>query len=151
MLALTAFSQTTDSTKTAVLDEVTVTANKIQQKQSQTGKVVTIINKAQIEKSQGKTLGQLLNEQAGLTINGALNNLGTNQGVYMRGANIGRTLVLVDGVPAYDPSFINGETDLNFFSIANIERIEIARALNLHCMAATPLPVSSISSPAKRM
>lgn len=127
MLALTAFSQSTDSTKTTVLDEVTVTANKIQQKQSQTGKVVTIINKAQIEKSQGKTLGQLLNEQAGLSINGALNNLGTNQGVYMRGANIGRTLILVDGVPAYDPSFINGETDLNFFSIANIERIEIAR------------------------
>lgn len=126
-LASTTHAQQKDSSNTAVLDDVTITANKFLQKQSQTGKVITIISKAQIEKSEGKTLGQLLNEQAGLTINGSLNNLGTNQGVYMRGANIGRTLILVDGVPAYDPSFINSETDLNFFSMNSIERIEIAR------------------------
>lgn len=127
LLASTTKAQSADTTQVSTLDDVTITANKILQKQSQTGKVVTVIPKTVIEKSQGKTLGQLLNEQAGLTINGSLNNLGTNQGVYMRGANIGRTLILVDGVPAYDPSFINSETDLNFFSLASIERIEVAR------------------------
>ncbi|HSC54710.1 MAG TPA: TonB-dependent receptor [Phnomibacter sp.] len=126
-IASTAGAQQQDSTRTKELEQVTITANKFLQKQNQTGKVVTVISKEQIEKSQGKTLGQVLNEQAGVTINGALNNLGSNQGVYTRGANIGRTLILIDGVPAYDPSFINSETDLNLFSINGIERIEIAR------------------------
>jgi vitamin B12 transporter len=109
------------------LDEVVVTANKIPQLQSTTGKVITVINKTQIEESSGKSLTQLLNEQAGITINGALNNAGTNQSVYLRGANSGRTLILLDGIPVYDPSLINNEFDLNLFSLNNVESIEICR------------------------
>lgn len=109
------------------LDEVIITANKFPQKQSTTGKVVTVINKAQIEKSSGRTLSQLLNEQAGITINGALNNVGAVQTTYVRGAASGRTLLLVDGVPVNDPSMINNEYDLNLFSLDQIERIEILK------------------------
>jgi len=114
-----------DTSKT--LDPVTVTANKIEQKQSTTGKVVTVITKEQLKKSSGKTVAQVLNEQAGLVINGAYNNLGSVQTVYMRGASPGRVLILVDGVPVNDPSFINNEYDLNFFSINEVERIEVCR------------------------
>ncbi len=114
-----------DTTKN--LDPVTVTANKIEQKQSTTGKVVTVITKEQLEKSSGKTVSQVLNEQAGLLINGAYNNLGSVQTVYMRGASPGRVLILMDGVPVNDPSFINNEYDLNFFSINEVERIEVCR------------------------
>lgn len=114
-----------DSSKT--LDEVIFTANKMPQRQTTTGKIITVIGKEQIEKSSGKSLGQLLNEQAGITINGALNNAGTNQSVYMRGAGTGRTLILLDGIPVYDPSFINSEFDLNLFSLNNVESIEICR------------------------
>ena len=46
------------------LDEVVVTANKFPQKQSATGKVITVITRDQIDKSSGKTVSQLLNEQA---------------------------------------------------------------------------------------
>jgi vitamin B12 transporter len=116
---------TEDSSKT--LDPVIITANKIAQKQSTTGKVITVITKEQIEKSSGRTVGQLLNEQAGLTINGALNNLGANQTVYLRGASAGRTLILMDGIPVYDPSLINNDFDLNLVSMNNVERIEICR------------------------
>jgi vitamin B12 transporter len=116
-----------DSVRTKQLDEVVVTANKTPQKQSTTGKVVTVITKEQIEKSSGRTLGQLLNEQAGVTINGALNNLGTNQAMYVRGGSSGRTLVLLDGIPMYDPSLINNEFDLNLLSINDVERVEICR------------------------
>jgi len=114
-----------DSSKT--LDPVIITANKIAQKQSSTGKVITVITKEQIEKSSGRTVAQLLNEQVGVTINGALNNLGANQTVYLRGANAGRTLILMDGIPVYDPSFINNDFDLNLLSLNNVERIEICR------------------------
>jgi len=109
------------------LDPVTVTANKVEQKQSTTGKVVTVITKEQLEKSGGKTMSQILNEQAGLIINGAYNNAGSVQTVYMRAAAPGRVLILVDGVPVNDPSFINNEYDLNFFSINEVERIEICK------------------------
>ena len=126
MLASVAFGQK-DSVKTAVLDDVTVTANKIEQKQNSTGKVVTVISKEQIEKSVGKTVSQLLNEQVGITINGALNNTGGVQTIFMRGASSGRTLLLLDGIPMNDPSMINNEFDLNLFSLNDVERIEICR------------------------
>ncbi|WP_438946937.1 TonB-dependent receptor plug domain-containing protein [Sediminibacterium sp.] len=116
-----------DSLRTNVLDEVVVTANKQEQKQSTTGKVITVIGPAELSRSAGKSLGQVLNETVGLTINGALNNAGTNQTVFMRGANSGRTLILMDGIPVYDPSQIGNEFDLNLFSINDVERIEVCR------------------------
>lgn len=112
---------------TLTLDEVVVTANKIQQKQSTTGKVITVITKNQIEKSGGKTIAQLLNEQAGITVNGAFNNTGSVQTVYTRGASPGRTLILMDGIPLNDPSTITTDFDLNFFSVNDVERIEVCK------------------------
>ncbi|WP_297818501.1 TonB-dependent receptor [Segetibacter sp.] len=127
ILAAVAVSAQSDTLRGNRLDEVVVTANKYAQKQSTTGKVITVINKEQIEKSSGKTLSQLLNEQAGVTINGALNNAGAVQTVYVRGAASGRTLILLDGIPVNDPSMINNEFDLNLFSLDNIDRIEICK------------------------
>ncbi len=119
--------QTGDSAQNTTLNEVVITANKLAQKQSQTGKVISVINREQLEKSTGRTLGQVLNEQAGITIPGALNTMGSPQTLSVRGAGPGRTLVLIDGVPAFDPSLINSEFDLNLMSLNDIERIEIAR------------------------
>lgn len=131
IFGLTAFfisSQLLAQTDTAeTLNPVVVTASKLPQKQSITGKVVTVISKEQIEKSSGRTVAQVLNEQAGLAINGALNTLGSNQTVYMRGAPSGRTLILLDGVPVNDPSLISNEFDLNLISLNDVERIEICR------------------------
>src|SRR5215216_3325479 len=124
-LCLGIHSYAQDSTKTKQLDEVIVTANKLAQKQSTTGKVITVISKDVIEKSSGRTVGQLLNEQAGVSVNGALNNIGTNQTVFMRGAASGRTLILLDGIPVYDPSLSGNEFDLNLLSLNDVERIEI--------------------------
>lgn len=126
LIAGSAFAQQ-DTAQVRSLDEVVVTANKTEQKQSTTGKVVTVISKAQIEKSTGKTVAQLLNEQAGITINGALSNLGAVQTVFMRGAGAGRTLILMDGIPVNDPSQITNDFDLNFLSLNDVERIEICK------------------------
>lgn len=117
-------AQQKDST---TLDEVVVTANKIEQKQSTTGKVISVITKEQIEKNSGKTVAQLLNEQAGITLNGAMNNAGSVQTLYMRGGSPGRTLILMDGIPLNEPSTITADFDLNLFSINDVERIEVSR------------------------
>ncbi len=115
-----------DSTK-KTLDEVVVTATKTPIKQSQTGKVVTVIDQATLQRNVDKTLTEILNYQAGVYINGANNVLGTNQEMYMRGAASGNTLILLDGVPVNDPSLINNSFDLNNISPAQIEKIEILK------------------------
>jgi vitamin B12 transporter len=114
--------------KTAsTLDEVIVTANKIEQKQNTTGKVVTVITAAQLNAHAGQTVAQVLSEQAGMYLPGALSNIGTVPSIYMRGASSGRTLILVDGAPVGDPSMISNEFDLNLVPLAQIERIEILK------------------------
>ncbi len=109
------------------LDEVVVTATKYPIKQSQTGKVVIVIPHEEIEKSTGKPLGELLAEQAGITVNGALNDAGTNQSIFIRGAGSGRALVLIDGVPLTDPSALDNSFDINLIPVTMIERIEISK------------------------
>ena len=52
-----AFAQSKDSVQSDnTLNEVIVTANKIEQKQNNTGKVVTIINAQQLAAQAGKTI-----------------------------------------------------------------------------------------------
>jgi vitamin B12 transporter len=109
------------------LDEVVVTANKISQKQSSTGKSVLVINRATLEQNAGRTLAQVLNEQAGLFLAGAQNNLGTVPSVYLRGSGSANTLILIDGMPVTDASGISIEFDINHFSIDQIERVEILK------------------------
>lgn len=125
LLIASSTSYAQDSVKT--LNEVIVTATKAPIKQSQTGKVVSVITQEQLQKSFGKSLGEVLNEQPGMTINGSENTLGTNQTVYTRGASAGNTLILLDGVPLYDASGISSEFDLNNFALDDIERIEILK------------------------
>ena len=109
------------------LDEVVVTATKYPVKQSQTGKVVIVIPHEDIEKSIGKPLGELLGEQAGITVNGALNDPGTNQSISVRGAGSGRALVLIDGMPVTDPTALDNSFDINLIPVTMIERIEISK------------------------
>ena len=105
LLSINAISQK-DTLREKILDPVIITASKIEQKQSSTSKAIIIITKQQIEKSVGKTISQLLNEQAGVIVNGALNNFGSVQTIYMRGSSSGRVLILLDGIPINDPSMI---------------------------------------------
>jgi vitamin B12 transporter len=116
-----------DSTNARQLDELIVTATKFPQKQNTTGKVVSVINQETLRNNAGKTLTEIINYQSGIFINGANNNLGTNQDVYFRGANTGNTLILLDGVPVGDPSQINNSFDLNNISPEQVERIEILK------------------------
>ncbi len=119
--------QAQEDTTGKSLDEVILTTNKYPKKQSETGKVITVINRQQLERSSGKTLGELLNTIAGTTIIGANNNPGTNQTISLRGASSGNVLILIDGIPANDPSIITNYFDLNLLSIDQVERIEILK------------------------
>ena len=129
VVAVVFFSSYTQGQDTAAitLDEVIVTANKTEQKQSTTGKVITIIDQACLKRNAGRTISEILNYQSGIFINGANNTLGSNQDFYFRGSSTGNVLVLIDGIPVGDPSQINNGFDLNSLSIPSIERIEILK------------------------
>ncbi|WP_346236368.1 TonB-dependent receptor plug domain-containing protein [Niabella insulamsoli] len=109
------------------LDEVIVTASRTEQKQSQTGKVVIVIDQATLQNNQGKSFTEILNQYAGIFTVGANNAPGSNQELYLRGAATGNTLILMDGVPLQDPSFITNVYDLNNINPEHIERIEILK------------------------
>lgn len=116
-----------DSSRTKSLDVVVVTAARIEQKQSQTGKVISVIDRATLERNADKTVGEILNQQTGIFIVGSNNALGTNQDLYFRGASTGNTLFLIDGVPVGDASLINNSFDINSLNAYQIERIEILK------------------------
>lgn len=117
-----------DSTTSVSLDNVVVTATKVAKSQTETGKVLTVIDENQIKQSAGKDLSQLLNEQAGLFINGANSSPGKDKSVYLRGAKSDYALVLLDGIPLNDPSSIGGGAyDFRLIPMDQIERIEILK------------------------
>lgn len=126
LLAAT-YAQAQDSTAQKSMDEVVVTASKYPTKTSQTGKVITVITRAQLDRSAGKNLSQLLNEQAGLSVNGANSNPGKDKSIYLRGAKADYTLIMIDGVPIYDATGSSSNFDFRLLPIDNIERIEILK------------------------
>ena len=112
------------------LDEVVVTASRSQKKQSEIGKVVKVITAETLSKSQGRTLPEILNNVAGLTIGGNGNNSGDIKSVYLRGASAGNTLILIDGIPVNDASQISGEYNISAIAVDMIDRIEIVKGGN---------------------
>lgn len=110
-----------------MLDEVVLTASKYPKKQSETGKVITVFNQQTILQMGSRTISEVLNTAAGVTVNGANNNLGTNQGISIRGSSFGNILILMDGIPVNDPSLISNYFDLNFINLNQVERIEVLK------------------------
>ena len=111
----------------SLLTEVQVKASKYPIKLAQTGKVITVISQEHIQRSIGKNLGELLQESVGISIVGARSAPGSNQEVYVRGANTGNVLLLIDGFPANDPSHISSVLDWNLIDLGSLERIEIMK------------------------
>lgn len=114
-----------DSLKTNLLDEVVVTATKSPKKLSETGKIIKVITKEQLQHSGGKDLAQVLNQEVGITLNGATSNAGKDKSLFLLGATDKYTLILLDGIPLNEPAGVGGSFDLRLLSLDNIERIEI--------------------------
>lgn len=113
-----------------ILEEVVVTASRSPKRLSEIGKVVRVISAGTLAKSQGRTLPEVLNNVAGLTIGGNGSNPAEIKAVYMRGASASNTLILIDGIPVNDASEISGEYNISAIPIDIIERIEILKGGN---------------------
>lgn len=109
------------------LDDVVITATKTPKKLSETGKVLTVISSEQLGRSGGKDLSQVLAEQTGIIVNGSSSNPGKDKSIYMRGAKIEYTLILIDGIPVSDPTGIGGNYDIRLIPLQNVDHIEILK------------------------
>ncbi len=120
-------AQTSQIADTLKLEEITVTASKIPISLRETTKPVVVIDQSVIARSSGKSISQLLDEQAGIIINAANSNPGLNKGFYIQGAASKYTLFLIDGLAVQDPNGLGGASDLRNIALDNIERIEIVK------------------------
>lgn len=107
------------------LREVVLTATKFRTLASRTGKTIIKITSAELRQQPDKSVAQLLDEQVGLQLNGSRMPVGTNQSYYMRGGRSRNTLILIDGMPVYDPSGVEPTFDLNLIQTDQVASIEI--------------------------
>ncbi len=112
---------------TLELGTVLVTASKLPTSLRETTRSAIVIDQKTIEQNVGKDLSQLLNEYSGITVNGAFSNPGKDKAIYIQGAPLKYTLILVDGQPVNDPSGNGGIIDLRAIPLANVERIELVK------------------------
>ncbi len=123
-LAASVRAQSSSPPKAATLDPVVVTAARNPQPIADLLADLTVIGADEILRSGAQSLAQLLQRQPGVevTINGGP---GATSGAFLRGANSGQTLVLIDGLRVGSSS--TGATSLEAIPLDQIERIEILR------------------------
>jgi len=109
-----------------VLDPMVVTATRVEMPMSEVGSSVTLITHEEIESRQAVHLLDVLRGVPGLDVVRS-GGLGQQASVFLRGANSGHTLVLVDGIEVNDPSNPGRSFDFATLPVENIERIEIVR------------------------
>jgi vitamin B12 transporter len=106
------------------LEQLVVTASRVEQPISDVIGSVTVITRDQIEQRQSQSLQDLLRGEAGIDISNS-GGLGKVSALYLRGANSTQTLILVDGVRM--GSATAGMTSLELLPLDQIDHIEIVR------------------------
>lgn len=109
---------------TGTLDEVVVTATRVEQPLNQSLLHTTLINQKEIQASQAADLASLLRNQAGVEIYQS-GGIGKQSSLFMRGTNSSHTLILLDG--ARIGSATTGATAFDQLMLDQIERIEVVR------------------------
>lgn len=127
LISTCALTQVKDTTNVNLLDEVVISDTKFAQSKEKTGKVIEIITLKDLEKKSGQSLANVLNQVAGVEINGNQSFNGKNLSSYIRGGRNKQVVVYIDGVPVNDASAIGSDFDLRLLPIEQVERIEVMK------------------------
>src|SRR6267378_5447986 len=114
-----------DTLHVRTLEEVVISGSRQEERVLDAPRTITVINRDKIENSVYNSVGDLLARQQGIYLVGANQTPGTNQSLFLRGANSNQVAVMIDGVRITDPSSPNNVVDLSELSLTNVERIEI--------------------------
>ena len=105
-------------------DTVTVTATRTPVRVSDVVAEVTTLDRAALDRAEGRTLVELLSQQAGMQFT-STGGLGKTSGLFIRGLEARHTLLLIDGVPVGSATV--GTPSLDNLPLEAIDRIEIVR------------------------
>ena len=118
---------TTNTYADETLEPITiVSATKTTQSIQNTTSNVAVITAEEIEEKGYQTVAQAINTVAGISVTNS-GGLGQQTSFFVRGADSGKVLVLLDGMRLNDPSTTDGRTQLEFLTTSNIEQIEIIK------------------------
>ena len=106
--------------------EVTVSATATPEPVKDVGSSVTVIDSAQIEREQRRTVPDALKLAPGLNVV-QTGGPGGLTSVFIRGTNPNQVKVLIDGIDVSDPSNANGAFDFGQMLTYDLARIEILR------------------------
>ena len=117
-------SQPVYATTDTVADEVIVTATRVPRSLASTNASVTVLTRDDIDRSQARTVDEVLRGLPGLSIanNGGF---GKTTSFFLRGTESDHVLVLVDGVRIGSASL--GTATLQDLPLSRIDRIEVIR------------------------
>jgi len=130
LLILPGFSQAEEKEKdkesVTTMEEVVVTASRLEEPLKYAPDSVTIVTSEEIKKKGKQTVIDVLRDVPGISIsqNGSF---GGSASIYLRGTQNAHTLIMIDGVRVGDPMAIDGKMSISDLSTDNIERIEIVR------------------------
>ncbi|MCW3845866.1 TonB-dependent receptor [Sphingomonas sp. LB-2] len=127
--AVPALAQTGDTGSQSDNEEIVVVAAGIAQPARDSGRAVSVIGRAELDRTQAVTLSDALSTVPGISVtrNGGL---GGFTGVRVRGAEGEQTLVLIDGVRVNDPSSPGGGYDFGNLLAGAVNSVEVLRGPN---------------------
>jgi vitamin B12 transporter len=119
-------AQTAGPVAAVAVGEIVITANRAPERIERVGQAITVVDEAQILRSQSLTVSDLLARTPGVnfTRNGGYGGI-TN--LRIRGAEGGQTMLVVDGVRLSDPAATGGEFNYANLMIGDVDRIEVLR------------------------
>lgn len=107
-----------------VLDPVVITATRTPSRVSDTVAEITVLDRAALDRSSGRSLADLLSQQAGVQFHGN-GGPGKTSALSIRGLGARHTLLLVDGVRVGSATL--GMPSLDNLPLESIDRIEVVR------------------------
>ena len=124
-LSGTALAQS-ESDLTVPPERVVVTATRVATPLDQVASAITVIDAADIEARQERSLPDVLRDVPGLNLV-QTGGEGGQTSLFLRGTNSNHVKILVDGIDIFDPSNPNGALDMGKFNGADIARVEVLR------------------------
>jgi len=125
-LSTAAAAQSGGPVSAAWVGEVVITANRSPERVERVGQAVTLVDQADIQRSQAVVMSDLLSRLPGVSVtrNGGYGGI---TAVRIRGAEAGQTMLVVDGVRLNDPAATNGDYNFANLMIGDVDRIEVLR------------------------
>ena len=108
------------------LDRIVVTPSRFEESILSSSTSVSVVDKSDFSRKEINTVSSAIKDETGLNIVQS----GAFQGptsLFMRGGNANHTLILIDGMKAYDPSTYNGAYNLTNLTLDNVDRVEVLR------------------------